>query len=203
MKDLFIIGDSISIQYGPYLKHMLEGHYRYDRKRGEEALYDLDQPIGANGGDSERVLQYLKSEQHNNIRYDVLLLNCGLHDIKTDRYKREKQISLEQYRENLQEILRVADQMAQHIIWIRTTDVVDDIHNQPPATFFRFHDDVLAYNAAADEIMKSEGISIIDLYTFTRCFEKSAYCDHVHYTEQVRQLQAAYIAGYLENYYLI
>lgn len=40
--------------------------------------------------------------------------------------------------------------------------------------------------------------SLIDLYTFTRCFGTSAFCNHVHYTEEVRALQAAYIAGSLE-----
>jgi len=53
MRSLFIIGDSISIQYGPHLKKMVEGWLHYGRKRGEaEALNDLDRPAGTNGGDS-------------------------------------------------------------------------------------------------------------------------------------------------------
>lgn len=42
MKRLFVIGDSISIHHGPYLKKILRDRYHYDRKRGaEEALADL------------------------------------------------------------------------------------------------------------------------------------------------------------------
>lgn len=56
-RNLFVIGDSVSIHYGPYLKKMIEYKFNYDRKRGiEQALEDLDTPIGANAGDSKMVL---------------------------------------------------------------------------------------------------------------------------------------------------
>jgi len=201
MRNLFVIGDSISIQYGPYLKKMVEHRFHYDRKRGEEeALADLDQPVGANGGDSGMVLKYLKNEQAKGVHYDLLLINCGLHDVKTDPHTGKKQVALHQYRDNLEEIVRIADECSQAMIWIRTTDAVEDIHNHPWSTFLRFHEDVAAYNAAADAIMGVHGVPILDLHTFTRNFGPSAFCDHVHYTEDVKRLQAAYIAGYLEHW---
>jgi hypothetical protein len=144
------------------------------------------------------VLDYLQTERDGHVRYDILLVNCGLHDIKTHPYTGVKQIPLEQYRANLEKIARFAREMAQTFIWIRTTDAVEDIHNTEMSTIFRFHQDVLAYNAIADEVMRAHGVPLIDLYTFTRCFGISAFCDHVHYTDEVRALQAAYIAGYLE-----
>ncbi len=61
MKRLFVLGDSISIHYGPYLKRFVSSTYIYDRKRGEsQALLDLDQPVGANGGNSRMVLEYIR-----------------------------------------------------------------------------------------------------------------------------------------------
>ena len=49
----YVIGDSISIQYGPYLESALGASWQYDRKSGDaEARKNLDIPIGANGGDS-------------------------------------------------------------------------------------------------------------------------------------------------------
>jgi Na+-transporting NADH:ubiquinone oxidoreductase subunit NqrA len=89
--------------------------------------------------------------------------------------------------------------VASFFIWVRTTDVVDDIHNTRISQFHRFHEDVLAYNQVADQVMTSNGVPTIDLYTFTREFGAGAYCDHVHFTEEVRRLQAAYIAGFLES----
>ncbi|GIP16658.1 hypothetical protein J40TS1_23000 [Paenibacillus montaniterrae] len=201
MKKLFVVGDSISIQYGPFLKQMTAGRFHYDRKRGvEEALADLDKPVGANGGDSSMVLQYLLQERSKGVRYDVLLVNCGLHDLKTDPHSGLKQISLQLYRTNLEAIIHFAQEISPRLIWIRTTDADENIHNSPGSAFFRFHDDVVAYNEAADEIMDKHKVPTIDLYTFTRAFGSEAYCDHVHYKEEIRRLQAAYIAGYLQRY---
>ncbi|TVY11139.1 SGNH/GDSL hydrolase family protein [Paenibacillus cremeus] len=202
MRSLFIVGDSISIQYGPYLKKLVENRFHYDRKRGEaQALADLDNPVGANGGDSGMVLDYLKSERDKGVKYDLLMVNCGLHDMKTNPVTGEKQIPLPKYRDHLAEIVRIAREMAQAIHWIRTTDAVEAIHNSKNRSFHRFHEDVVAYNSAADEIMSAHGIPMVDLYSFTRVFGEAAYCDHVHFTEEVRGLQAAYIAGYLAGAY--
>lgn len=201
MKKLFVVGDSISIQYGPFLKQMTAGRFHYDRKRGvEEALADLDKPVGANGGDSSMVLQYLLQERSKGVRYDVLLVNCGLHDLKTDPHSGLKQISLQLYRTNLEAIIHFAQEISPRLIWVRTTDADENIHNSPDSAFLRFHEDVVAYNAAADEIMEQHNVPTIDLYTFTRAFGSEAYCDHVHYKEEIRRLQAAYIAGYLQRY---
>ncbi|MEK3910543.1 SGNH/GDSL hydrolase family protein [Paenibacillus sp. FSL H7-0331] len=198
MRSIFVIGDSISIQYGPYLKEQLEGDLGYDRKRGDaQAMIDLDQPLGANGGDSSMVLAYLESLEALGTKYDILLLNCGLHDIKTDLVTGSKQISLEQYRHNISEIVDKARKMSNSFVWIRTTDVIDHIHNARSRNFHRFHSDVLDYNAAADAIMQEHGITILDLYGFSRKFGEAAFCDHVHYTDEVRKLQAAFITGYL------
>lgn len=198
MRHIFVIGDSISIQYGPYLKEQLEGDWGYDRKQGDaQAMIDLDQPLGANGGDSSMVLAYLKSVEALSTKYDILLLNCGLHDIKTDLVTGSKQIPLEQYRHNISDIVDKACKMSNSFVWIRTTDVIDHIHNAKSRNFHRFHTDVQDYNAAADAIMQERGIPILDLYGFSRKLGEAAFCDHVHYTDEVRKLQAAFITGYL------
>lgn len=200
MRSVFVIGDSISLQYGPYLKQMITSHFNYDRKRGDtQALVDLNNPIGANNGDSGMVLQYLQEEQEKGTKYDILLVNCGLHDIKTNPDTGEKQVSLAKYHNNISQIISIAQEMAHSFIWIRTTDALEEIHNILCPEIHRFHDDVMAYNDVADEIMAINSVPSIDLYQFTQTFGKAAYCDHVHFNEEVRQLQAAYIAGYLNR----
>ncbi|SFL16321.1 Lysophospholipase L1 [Paenibacillus sp. 1_12] len=198
MRHIFVIGDSISIQYGPYLKEQLEGEFGYDRKRGEtQAMIDLDQPLGANGGDSSMVMAYLESAEALGTKYDILLLNCGLHDLKTDLVTGNKQITLVQYRDNISGIVDLACKMSNSLVWIRTTDVIDHIHNAKSRNFHRFHADVLEYNAAADAIMRERGILILDLYGFSSKLGEEAFLDHVHYTDEVRKLQAAFISGYV------
>ena len=47
---IYVIGDSISIQYGTYLESQLKGIMEYSRKGGiEEASVNFDHKTGANG----------------------------------------------------------------------------------------------------------------------------------------------------------
>jgi lysophospholipase L1-like esterase len=201
-ESVFIIGDSISLHYGPYLKQYLGPNFTFHRTPGEQAaLIDLDQPVGGNGGDSKRVLEVLKEEQAVGAAYGLLLFNCGLHDLKTDPVTKEKQVAPERYAEHLHEIVASARQLATRLIWMKTTPVVDVIHAENKEGFLRYNADVLRYNGIADEVMRLHEVPAIDLYTLTAGFGEEAYCDHVHFKEHVRALQGAYIAGFVAGHY--
>lgn len=189
---LHVVGDSISIHYGPYLQTMLAGVMTYSRKTAPDG--SLDEAGAANGGDSSLVLAHLQSLQPAQ-PLDVLLLNCGLHDIKRDLVTNAPQIPTEQYAANLRAILAESRHLAKRVIWVRTTPVIDKRHNRLNTLFRRFAADVEAYNAIADAIMREHAVSIIDLFTFTRNLGTNVYVDHVHFTTEVRAQQAAFIAG--------
>jgi lysophospholipase L1-like esterase len=196
---VYIIGDSISIHYGPYLRNFLRGVMEYSRKEGEEeALLNLDNPQGANGGDSSMVLSFLRATaESGGIDADLILFNCGLHDLRTDPSAGAKQVPLSQYRENLKAILQVLARMTPKPIWIRTTPCDETVHNRSGMSFHRFAADCVRYNQAADQIMAEAGIPSIDLYTFTLNLDTDLYCDHVHFHEHIREKQGAFIAGWL------
>jgi|GEM_PF-68664 len=197
-RNVFVIGDSVSIHYGPFLKKMITDKFNYDRKRGiDQALVDLDNPIGANAGDSRMVLAYLKEEFKKNTKYDILLLNCGLHDIRVDRETLQVQVKIEEYEKNLIEIINLSKIMSNKLIWIGSTPVVDKIHNSRKKGFLRYSKDAENYNNAALKVMKKYDIPCIDMYAFTKSLGDNIYFDHVHYKEEVRKLQASFIAGYL------
>lgn len=196
---IFIVGDSISIQYGPYLKALLPPRFGYDRKGGDDALRDLDKAVGANGGDSSMVLAYLRSlESAGGLRADVLLLNCGLHDIKTDPVSGAKQIPIAAYEANLREVVVVGRRLCRTVVWMRTTPCDEAVHNNKQSTFHRYAADCLAYNAVADRVMAEAGVVSIDLHGFTIRLDGKLYCDHVHFLPEIRQAQAAYLAGWLD-----
>lgn len=198
---VFLIGDSISIQYGPYLQKYLEGIIDLSRKEDDgQAEKNLDVPVGANGGDSRMVLEYLKLKiKDPGFDPDYLLLNCGLHDIKHNEPDGKIQVTQENYRENLKAIIQLARKKKIQLIWMRTTAVVDSIHNKSKG-MKRYAADVAAYNAIADEIFTQNKVAIIDLFSFTQKLGKEQFIDHVHYNESTRSLQAAYLAGFLQNY---
>ena len=57
--------------------------------------------------------------------------------------------------------------------------------------------DIIAYDTVAKEIMDKYNIPCLDMYNFTKNLGSDIYLDHVHFKEEVRKLQAAFIAGYL------
>jgi len=198
---VFLLGDSISIQYGPALESYLQGVADYDRKRDgdtDRAAADLDLPQGANGGNSARLLAYLKARRANGgIPADWLVFNCGLHDIKTDPVTGRPQVVLGQYKENLRACLAEARAMHLRAIWINITPIMEDRHNQLRTDFKRFTRDIDAYNAAADRIMREAAVPVIDLHGFSMRLIPAGLADHVHFNESAQHLQAAFIAGSL------
>lgn len=201
---LYVIGDSISMQYGPYLEQYLAGRFAYARKTAEvEARLNLPSPQGDNGGDSSAVLAYLaRLVERDELVADLLLVNCGLHDIKTDPATGHKQVRLDDYRRNLAGIVAQAQKAKMPLVWVRTTPCDEAIHNsRPDMAFHRFAEDCAAYNAAADEVMAAAGVLSIDLHSFTAGLGPELYCDHVHFEEHIREKQAAYIAGWVEAYW--
>lgn len=198
---LFLIGDSISIQYGPYLETFLKDAVHFERKQDDgKAEKNLDIPTGANGGDSRMVLEYLRLKLRDpDFKADYMLLNCGLHDIKRNPATKEIQVTEEEYRENLNTIFQLMLQRNIQLIWIRTTPVVDSIHNAKQRSFHRFADDVSAYNKIADEICEMYNVPAIDLHSFSQQLGVEQFIDHVHFSEYARAMQGAFIAGFVKR----
>ena len=202
MKKIFLIGDSISLHYGPYLARALLGKAELHTKEGRlEALADLDHPVGGNGGDSSMVLQYLLGrEEAEGFDADLFVFNCGLHDIKRDFSHDCCQISVEAYAENLKKIVALVKSHGIKTAFITSTPVEDDRHNARVLLGFRRYDaDLREYNRVARAVMEAGRIPVIGLGEFTRTLEGEIFADHVHYIEEVRQLQAAFLAGRIEG----
>ena len=181
-----VVGDSISAHYHPYLERHLGPSFEY---------------AWAGGGDSSRVLTQLQDRQGaGSLDVDVMLLNCGLHDIKTDPATGAKQVPRDEYEQNLRDIVKLLDASGVMLIWVRTTPCDEAVHNKADMEFHRFAADCEAYNHAADEIMAASGVELLDLHGFTLQLGEGVYCDHVHFHDGVRQQQAAFISGWLSHW---
>lgn len=198
---LYLVGDSISINYHEALDKLCAGRYHYTRKGGlEHALSDLDSAQGANGGDSARVLAHLRALFASDIDLaDTFLINCGLHDIKANPRTGERQVPLPEYRRNLEEIVSLVTGSGKRLIWITTTPVDEVQHQRHSHSFHRYEADLAAYNAAAAEIMERHGIEVIDLYAFTAALGPDIYRDHVHFKTEVSARQAEFIRASLDQ----
>lgn len=195
---LFIVGDSISIDYAPRLREHLEAScFTYARKN---PLADSSETsiTGQNGGDSRMVLSYLRelpAADASHVRDGWLVVNCGLHDIK--RRETGTQVPIHEYAENLAEIVRFGrnELGAAKVVWVRTTPVDDAIHDaRGDPAFSRRASDVAAFNAAADDVCAQLSVPTIDLHGMTAAVCPSAFRDHVHYEPRVCDLQARFLA---------
>ena len=197
-KEIFVLGDSISIHYTPYLRKFLGPGWKIVRKGDIPAPEIPGEYNRENGTDSGVVLQYLKVVIQD-IASENILLNAGLHDIK--RFPSENDacmISLEQYCSNLQQCLDLIHSRGKKTIWVTLTPVDENRHRLYENTFFRREADAESYNTASLDLMRRNGVPVIDLGTFTQKLDPPLYIDHVHFHENIRALQAAYIAGALE-----
>ena len=81
-------------------------------------------------------------------------------------------------------------------MWLSTTPVDDHKHNVVyKQAWRRYNADVIRYNKAAARVMASEGVPVVDLYSFTgECLETAAGRDHGHMTVAASAAQGAYIA---------
>ena len=199
---IFVLGDSISIEYGPLLERALGPAFDYARKSGEEAaLRDLDIPRGANGGDSAMVREFLGALAAGAFHVDLLLVNCGLHDIKRDPATGTRQVAPDRYRQNLRAIVDLGRRLADAMVWVETTPVDDALHALRGCGFERVQADVVLYGVIAAEVMAAAQVPTIELGRFTATLGAgpAIFRDGVHFLPAVQSQQAAFIGGWLNR----
>jgi lysophospholipase L1-like esterase len=168
---ILVIGDSISIGYMPRL---------------QTALADIGEVVHSpgNGGDSVNVrgnlVDWLAQE-----RPHAVVLNCGLHDLKREKGTAHHQVSLDNYRANLEAIYDHLGLADCRVFWVTTTPVIDERH-QEAKPFDRYNADVVEYNALGRAIAEDHEVAIIDLYAAARelDLESALGPDGVHFTDE-------------------
>jgi len=205
MKKVLSLGDSISVGYRNSLKINLGTEFEVFNKEGEEeAAKNLNYPVGSNCGDSRMLLSYLEDENKNGrLDYDIIVFNCGLHDIKYNWMEEKIQIEKEEYEANLKKIAQLLKSTGAVLYFVNSTPVYDEIHNSTHniilnGDIIRRPWDVEDYNKIAQKVMLQNDISVIDLYSFTKAMGKGAVRDHVHYHEKNADMQGKYIADYIK-----
>ena len=152
MPQVLILGDSIALQYTPYVEQAAMNFILQSYGDHRRALENLDFPRGPNSGDSFRVLQIIEQlKQANRLTADLVLLNCGLHDIKHETPDGPTQVTIIQYEKNLEAIIALLRQSNCRVAWVETTPINDEVHNMLNGIkgFHRFNADVLRFNEIA------------------------------------------------------
>jgi lysophospholipase L1-like esterase len=148
---VLIIGDSISIGYAPFVQSKMSG------------IADV-QRISGNGADSVNVRAHL-DEWLSSGHFDLVSINCGLHDLK---YTQRHQVEAGQYEQNLIAIFEQLEKHSTRILWVTTTPIHDERHAARKAGFRRLNQDVDEYNQIALKVAKARQIAVCDLNEVVR-----------------------------------
>lgn len=197
--NIFLIGDSIRVDYGSYLESYIGKDINIIGKEGiEEAYQNLDIPVGSNCGDSRMLVEYLKTTENlGRLEFEYFVFNCGLHDVKRTSGEEKLAVDQKEYEENLRTIMELMKD--KKVIFITSTPVERERYPEG-FPFVRYEDDVVEYNRIANNVMHSYNVEVIDMYSFTKSLGlcgDALYRDHAHFHKQIIQLQAAYLAGAL------
>lgn len=191
MKKVLLLGDSIRMGYDDYVKEMLQGEC--------EVCYSED-----NGRFSAYTLWQLNQMVKEHGRFDIVHWNNGYWDMNIEAPMTEPMLSPEEYLHFLRRIIRLLKGWGTKIIFATTTPVLVSGHAadiQTGATFKYNNDWVIAYNAAAKDLMAEEGVPVNDLYTL--CLEDEHYykCpDMLHLTEVGYKRCAEQVCAYIRRY---
>ena len=173
LPNVLILGDSISIGYTKLVRKGLEGKANVMRAK-------------ANCGDTPRGLAKINTWLGDK-RWDVIHFNWGLWDLcyrhpesksqgRLDKVNGTLSTPLPEYEKNLEKLVVRLKQTGATLIWASTTVV-------PEGEAGRIVGDDIKYNAAAERVMKKNGISINDLHATSAAFapEMFTQAGDVHY----------------------
>ena len=169
---VLLIGDSISMQYTRPVRKLLEGKANVHRparncRSTRQTLEELDEYLGKG-------------------RWGVIHFNWGIHDLThlnqegkaAPPPQGKHQVPLEEYKRNVRTLVLRLKQTGARLIWASTTP----IGSRSESKGFRRDQDVVAYNAAAAEVMQAEGVIINDLYSLVKPRAEKLLGDGVHFT---------------------
>lgn len=143
---VLIIGDSISMGYTLAVREKLEGEANVHRA-----------PV--NCGSTACGLEHLEDWLGDG-EWDVIHFNFGLHDLKIME-SGEHQVPIDQYEENLEQMVPRLKQTGAEVVWASTTPVPDPVGGPK-----RRPEDVMKYNKIAEAVMREHSVAIDDLYEF-------------------------------------
>lgn len=189
--DVLIIGDSISLGYTPHVIASMKDSANVVHNRGnaQHSGTGLDK-IDAWLGDT---------------RWDVIHFNWGLWDLcyrhpeskvqgRRDKGRGSLTTSLEQYEQNLDELVTRLRKTDAVLIWANTTVI-------PEGEAGRKMGDDLRYNAAAARVMKKHSVAINDLNKLTRSFGPDRFkkAGDVHFTDLGYQQLSAQVVSSIQT----
>jgi hypothetical protein len=174
---IYIIGDSISIGYTPFLRENLKGIANVLR-------------IPLNGMTSRKGKEHFK-EWTDIGHVDLYLINFGIHDIYRDRT-----VPMDEYLSN---IFYIAESLLQkgRVLWVTTTPFIGPQKLHPLADVEAHKD----YCSESKSFMLNRNVPICDLDELIASFDKSDYQkDGLHFEDHGSKKIADYMTDIVKEH---
>jgi isoamyl acetate esterase len=184
MQTVLLIGDSIRMGYQPFVAEALNGRL------------NITGPL-ENCETSRKCLKFA-DDWLSAANSDVVHVNCGLHDIRIDPGAPSNQVGIDEYRDNVKQLLITLARRVPRIIWATMTPVNDEWHTRNKDSR-RTTEDVKAYNATACSVAVSLGVEINDLCRFVETRNPLGLweADGLHFNETGYRLLGGAVAARL------
>jgi lysophospholipase L1-like esterase len=191
LRQLFVCGDSISVGYGPALKVGLRDQMTVTHRRDLPELFPaLTKSLRGYSGPARSLIEYTEGVlTSSDYRPDLLLLNCGLHDIARGPENKEQN-----YRKDLETLVALVGRYRATLVWAQTT---------PKAPGHADNPRIEEFNRISAGVMAAHRVRYLDLHAFTQRLsashgaEKVFRSDTVHFTPLASDAQGTYLAAEL------
>lgn len=191
MKNVILIGDSISMGYRYLVKQAFDGvaniYFPDENCRFASYvlrnLYDWRAEFGC--GSEVDLIHW------NAGLWDDLILPDGKHHVHIDRYAEDI--------ERICETMKILFPKAK-TVFATSTPVLENVYERRFEYYRRLNRDTERYNAVASEIVKKHGGDINDLYTLLKDFPESYHSDMTHfYTKEATILLTDKVIACIEE----
>lgn len=185
-KTVVLLGDSIRLGYCERVKACLEGvSVYYPEENCRNTQYLLTQLSGyAAALDPKTVVS--------------VLFNCGHWDAAHFGGSSESLTSEEEYRRNLGILVhRLRALFPKASLFFATTTPMNPKAGEDRNP--RTNEEIDRYNTVAREVMKREGVEVLDLNAFTRAFSEESFADGCHFTKEASRLLGDRVAAFLKQ----
>ncbi|MBC8375951.1 MAG: SGNH/GDSL hydrolase family protein [FCB group bacterium] len=184
LPNVLLMGGPISVGYTPSVREELAGLANVYR-------------IPASGGDTKSALKNLEKWLAGS-HWKVIHFNWGMNDLKR-RKKTESgetppnRVMVEQYANNLEQIVSKLEKSAESLIWASTTIIPDSAKS-------RVAGDEVIYNQAALEVIeKHPAVKLDDQYSLSRNNPEDQKPGSVSFKKEGQQRQGLQVANSIKN----
>eukprot|EP01052_Picozoa_sp_SAG31_P021627 SAG31_NODE_1681_length_7537_cov_71.109572_6_plen_360_part_00 len=186
---LLVIGDSISLGWSPVLFPLLRSEFE-------------SQHVPTNAGPASKGFACARSWV-GDVQWDVVLFNFGLHSLDRHRLPDGSATlptgeaeTLTNYTREIQAIAALLKKHSRRVIWVDTTPVPLNVTAGPE----RHNQDVIQFNAAANDVMNNLQIETSDVYgaVMDVCPDTSGPPDHTYTECNLQSLGGVHFPGHYD-----